>query len=472
METEFDPGSFRDPKGRVYTHQGRIFRKISQAGYHDFNQVLETGFLQKLVSDKKLVAFEILDKDIHGSDDSTAMVLEHPVIPYISYPYEWTFHLLKSAAVLQLKIAIESLDNGVFLSDATAYNIQFIGTKPIFIDHLSFRPYSEGEFWSAHSQFCEQFLNPLLMRSKLGICHNHWYRGSMDGVTSIDLNQMLPLHKKLSWNTFTQVYLQAQFQNRSTVKNTGNKNLTSKSLPLQSLRNLLQGTLHWVKKLEPKDQKGSVWSNYTNTRTYTSNATETKLKQVESYIQRHNAESIIDFGCNTGEFSEVALKAGATRVIAYDFDHLSLDNTYHRANSSSLNILPLYLDLTNPPPNQGWRQCERLGMMQRTNTDGLLALALIHHLAIGKNIPLEQVTDWLTSLATHGLIEFVPKSDAMVISLLQNREDIFPDYSLDNFRSILAGKATIVSETTIPNSDRVLFEFLADKQSTRSNNLK
>ena len=111
-------------------------------------------------------------------------------------------------------------------------------------------------------------------------------------------------------------------------------------------------------------------------------------------------------------------------------------------------------------------------MMQRTNTDGLLALALIHHLAIGKNIPLEQVTDWLTSLATHGLIEFVPKSDAMVISLLQNREDIFPDYSLDNFRSILAGKATIVSETTIPNSDRVLFEFLADKQSTRSNNLK
>lgn len=464
MEKEFDPGSFRDPKGQIYKHHGRIFRKINHSGYQEFKQVLDTGLLQKLVAEEKLVPFEIVDKDTHGSDDTTAMLLEHTILPFISYPYEWTFHLLKAAAILQLEIAIESLDSGVFLSDATAYNIQFNGTKPIFIDHLSFRPYSEGEFWSAHSQFCEQFLNPLLMRSKLGICHNHWYRGSMDGVATVDLNRMLPLHKKLSWNTFTQVYLQAQFQNRSTIKNEGNKNLTSKALPAQSLKNLLQVTLSWIQKLEPKGQKGSVWSNYTETRTYSSIATENKSKHVESYIQRHNVDSLIDLGCNSGEFSEIALRAGAKRITAYDFDHMSLDNTYQRARSSSLNILPLYLDITNPPPNQGWRQSERLGMMQRTNSDGLLALALIHHLAIGKNIPLEQVIDWLLSLSVHGLIEFVPKSDVMVKSLLQNREDIFPEYTLENFRSIMKSKASILSEIAISNSDRVLFEYLVDNQ--------
>lgn len=462
MDREFDPGSFRDPKGQIYKHHGRVFRKINHSGHLEFNQVLETGLLQRLVAEEKLVPFEVVDKDIHGRDETAAMLLEHTAIPYISYPYEWTFHLLKAAAILQLEIAIESLDSGVFLSDATAYNIQFIGTKPVFIDHLSFRPYANGEFWSAHSQFCEQFLNPLLMRSKLGVCHNHWYRGSMNGVATVDLNRILPFYKKLNWNTFTQVYLQAQFQTRSTLKNQGNKNLTSKSLPLQSLKSLLQGILHWIEKLEPKDQKDSAWSNYTETRTYTSTATKIKSNHVESYIQRHNVESLIDLGCNSGEFSEIALKAGAKRVIAYDFDHMSLDNTYHRANASSLNILPLYLDITNPPPNQGWRQSERLGMMQRTSSDGLLALALIHHLTIGKNIPLEQVIDWLLSLALHGLIEFVPKTDVMARSLLQNRDDIFPEYTLENFRKIVKFKASIVSEIAIPNSDRVLFEYLID----------
>lgn len=458
-----EPGSYRDPRGQIYHQDGRLFRTVTEAGYQDFMDVAETGLLQSLINSNRLVAYDLVDPVDHGFDTSAKLLLEHSVLPYISYPYEWGFNLLKSAAVMQLQIILESLEHGVMLSDASAYNIQFVGAKPIFIDHLSFRPYQEGEYWIGHRQFCEQFLNPLLLRSSLGIPHNSWYRGSLEGITSVELNKLLPVYKKMGLNMFTQVHLQAHFQTKS-IKQTNQPTAKSKAigerkLPKKSLEQLILSMLRWINKLQPKDQQSSIWSNYVSTKSYTDAANSQKGDIVSDYVTRTKSGSILDLGCNTGEYSEIALNAGATRVVAYDFDHGALDRAFDRAEKNSLNLLPLFLDATNPPPDQGWMQSERQGFSQRANTDGLLALALIHHIVIGKNVPLESCVQWLLSLADHGLIEFVPKTDPMVQILLMNREDIFPQYTVEKFRSILSSKADVVSETKIIDSDRIIFEY-------------
>jgi len=455
---QVDAGSFRDPKGHIYHHNGRIYRTVTEFGLTDFNYVLESGLFNNLVNNKKLVPFEIV-KSTHDPETKSSMILEHPVLPFISYPYEWSFSLLKEAAKLQLEILLEALSNNVILSDASAFNIQFHGTTPIFIDHLSFRPYQPGEYWTAHRQFCDQFLNPLLLRSKLGVHHNHWYRGSMEGISTPDLNRLLPLPKKIDWNTFSHVYLQAKFNIAASSINKKLDNKNTRNLPLNSLSGMVDGLLKWVSKLQPKQGYHSTWSNYTNTRNYTGNGIDQKLQLVEQYVKSKNIASLIDLGCNTGEFSEVALTSGATHVIAYDFDHEALELAYLRSKEKNLNMLPLYMDITNPSPNQGWMQSERVGMNERMRFDGLIALALIHHIVISRNIPLDQFVRWIFSIAPSGLLEFVPKEDPMVEILLKNREDIFPDYNLENLRIIVKKYAEITAVAQIKNSNRTVIEY-------------
>ena len=192
-------GSFRDPSGQVHTWKNRVFRTVLGPGAAAFDAVRATGFLDRLVEDGRLVPFaQVDDTGVLQEFPEATYVLEHPLLKVVSYPYEWSFRQLKAAALLHLEIALDALGAGLVLSDASAYNIQFVGPRPIFIDHLSFRPYRIGEYWAAHQQFCEQFLNPLLLRSQLGVPHNAWFRGTLEGISSEHLARMLPHRSRLS----------------------------------------------------------------------------------------------------------------------------------------------------------------------------------------------------------------------------------------------------------------------------------
>lgn len=455
-----EAGSFRDPGGQVYLLDGRVFRTVMPCAVEDFDFVRSTGLISELVEKGLLIPESIVEPAMLGEAGAHASyVLEHPPLPFISYPYEWSFAALKAAAIHHLDIHLCALGYGVTLSDATAYNIQFRGVIPVFIDSLSFRRYQEGEFWMGHRQFCEQFLNPLLLRSITGIPHNSWYRGGMEGISAQELSQILPFHRKFSFNVLTHVVLQARFQSQAGSQRDAERVVTKRKLSLTAFRQMLLGLRKWINKLEPAGTGKTVWQEYSQDNSYSSDEAQLKRKFITLFTKSASPKILWDIGCNSGEYSKAALDAGADSVMGFDFDHGALDLAFSRASLEGLNFLPLYLDAANPAPSQGWAQRERLGLMQRSNADGIIALALVHHLAIGKNIPLPSVIDWLVSMAPQGIIEFVQKSDPMVKELLRLREDIFENYNADNFVHALEERAVIVKSEIVSVSGRQLFWF-------------
>lgn len=453
-------GSYRDPAGYVYEHRGRVLRTIREPARLDYETVRDKGILASAVE----AGFLIDSDEIERSEWSTAFddavyVVEHPRIPFISYPYEWSFGALKAAALHHLDFQLHLMSQGAVLSDASAYNIQFKGPQPVFIDLLSVRPYREGEFWIGHRQFCEQFLNPLLLRSTLGIAYNGWYRGNLEGIPTSDLARTLPFSSYFSWNILSQVILQAKLQAK--VTNEPMQAITEARKSRTLRRSAYEGILHqlrnWIAKLYPADTGKTIWGNYSKDNIYSNSEAEEKRQFVAEFASKVRPKIMIDMGCNTGDYSVAALEAGASYVIGFDFDQHALDFAFSRSIDEKRNFLPLWLDASNPSPDQGWGQTERMGFGKRAQADGLIALAFEHHLAIAKNVPLPQVLDWLVSMAPQGVIEFVPKDDQTIQMMLALREDIFEDYDLDIFIEQLTQRVHIVKQQKISQSGRTLF---------------
>lgn len=459
-----EPGSFRDPSGHIWHVQNRIFRTVKGPARASFEMAKDSGLF-----DVSFVHGAIINTTINQDpsiidqiDEDFELLLEHDKIGLVNYPYEWCFDQLKQAALLHLEILREALDRNIALSDASAYNIQFIGTTPYFIDMLSFRPYQEGEVWNGYRQFCEQFLNPLLLQSETGVSFNNWYKGALEGISGQDLIRLLPLRKKLKPKIAAHIWLPASLQ-----KNAEHKSLqqmaakeTRQALPKSSMRNIFVSLYEWINKLSDGEDKKSTWSDYEKNNSYSDQETSAKTAFLERAIRESQPETVWDIGCNSGQFSEVCLNAGAKNAVGFDFDLKTVGMAFQRSKDKRLNLLTLHQDLANPSPAHGWNGTERKSLMSRANADMSIALALVHHLAIGRNIPLAYFAEWLTRLAPEGIVEFVPKNDPMVQVLLKNREDIFPDYTLENFKLALKAFANIIRSDVITEDGRTLIHFI------------
>jgi len=453
-----DAGSFRDPAGRVYLVNEKVVRAIRPAAADRFRAVASTGFLRTLVEEGRLVDYDDVSSEMDGAAmDNPALALSHPRIPFISYPYEWSFALLKSAALHHLDLQLDALRYNLKLVDATAYNIQFIGVRPVFIDHLSFDTYIEDEIWQGHHQFCMQFLNPLVMWSKVGVAPNAWFRGSLEGILPEDVARFLPASQYFSRVPLMHIFVQALMQRSSLTKKTRS---SIKSRPVRlsraAFKNILVDLRHYIAKLVPPKDK-TVWGDYVENTSYISNEARAKAAFVTRIVSSTRAEAVIDLGCNTGEYSIVALKAGAKRVIGFDFDHGALEQAYQRASTNNLDFLPLWMDAANPSPSQGWAQTERKGLSDRADADVVIALAVLHHLVIGRNVPMDMAIRWIVSLAPHGAIEFPHKSDPMVQILLSQRPDIFDTYCEEAVVASLERCARIVEREVVIDGRRTLF---------------
>ena len=454
-----DDGSFRDPDARVAYLNNSVYRIVYPNGFKKFD------FIKKILQNKSIAEYLIDTKEVDQEElrllelenNKNVRVFKHKKIDYISYPYEWSFYRLKDAALHHLNLHINLLKNNATLIDAYSYNVQFNNYSPIFIDLMSIKEYSEGEFWTGHKQFCESFLNPLVLKSKLGINYNNWFKGNLEGIDTSELSKLLKFKHMLSWNIFYNIFLlnyfEKKYKKNEDLKITKNKKL-KKSYYLSILTNLV----NFIDGLKPKKET-SVWGEYSRDNTYNDLEKKNKYEFISNYFNKNKSNRVLDLGCNNGEYSKLAIQSGCKSVVGLDYDLNAIDEAYLISKKERLNFLPLYFDVSNPSSDIGWYQKERKGFKKRLNFDFVLALAFEHHLAIAKNIPLEDVINWITSLAPKGIIEFVPKNDVTIQSMLKLKGDIFPNYNLENFKNFLSKKTKITSEKIVSKSGRTLFSF-------------
>lgn len=447
-------GSFRDPGGFVFTRDGTLFRQINHSFRQSFEGFLGSGLYDELVRDGLLVPHEQVGLELSATNDAYA-VIRPERIAFISYPYEWSFGQLQDAAVLTLEIQERALARGFTLRDSSAYNIQFQSGRPILIDTLSFEPHVEGKPWDAYKQFCEQFLLPLTLMSVRDIRCGTLLRSYLDGIP-LDLgSRLLPRRTWASPSSLLHIHLHAWAQGRyaGTAVSSAAK---GRSMRPQALLTLIRGLKRAVQDLKWR-AAGTEWADYTKDNNYSSAAARSKHDLVVSHLREAGARLVWDLGANTGEYSRAAREV-APLVISFDLDPAAVERNYRRVRAEQeTGILPLLLDLTNPSPSQGWAGQERLSLAERGPADAVLALALIHHLAIGHNLPLEKIAAYLRRLGNRLIIEFVPKSDSQVHRLLLSRPDIFPDYTKDGFEQAFARHFKIESASPVHDSDRWLY---------------
>jgi ribosomal protein L11 methylase PrmA len=452
-------GSFRDPQANVYISDNRIFRVINDIGKEKFDFLTNSSILKKSIENKYLIDTWIPEKKTLPNFFKEKIILEHKRIPFTSYPYEWCFSQLKDSAVHHLIFQIFLLENNIQLTDSSAYNIQFIGSKPIFIDFFSLNFYKEGDFWYGQKQFYEQFLNPLLLSSLKNISFNNWYKGSLEGIKNTEILSLLNFFEKFYPSIFFHTYLPTFFDkkvNSDKIKNNNffNKSNFKKNNYLWILNNLKNTILN----LKPP-KTYSYWESYEKTSSYEDKDSLIKSEIVKEFVARTKPDIVADLGCNTGYYSELCLNNGCKYVVGFDYDIASVEKCYSRSIEKKLNFLPLFFDAANPSSSIGWFENERYGFLKRAKFDASLFLAFEHHLIIGKNIPIESFIKWATLIGSRGLIEFVPKTDKMIKIMLNLKGDIFPDYNEENFLSILKKYSKIIKINEIGSMGRKIIEF-------------
>ena len=451
-------GSFRDPAGKIFYINEKVFRKITIDGQARIDFLSKNNLLKESIDKKFLIPTKKITDNHEYNFSKDDVIFEHERIPYISYPYEWSFSQLKSAALHHLNFHLFLLENNATLIDASAYNIQFLGAKPIFIDFLSIKEYEEGEFWNGHKQFCENFLNPLILKSKKGISFNNWFKGNLEGIHTSDLNSLLSIFDKFSYNIFVQVYLLNKLDENAKSKKDLKIKKNKKNFPKKNFIAMLFQLKKFIFSLKDK-KKITIWDDYSQNNTYKNDEEIKKIQCVEKFCNYNKFQKLADIGCNNGLYSQLALKNNCKYVVGFDFDINAIDQAFQKSYSNNLNFLPLFFDASNPSSNIGWSESEREGFIKRGKFDAIIALAFEHHLAIAKNIPLEEVINWLMRLAPKGLIEFVPKNDETVQKMLELKGDIFKDYNIDNFEKFIKKNGKILDKSTISASGRTIYEY-------------
>jgi hypothetical protein len=447
-------GSFRDPSGFVYTRDNTLYRQVNTAFGKQFEAFLTSGLYDELTREALLIPHVPVGIELSATPDAYA-VLRPERIPFISYPYEWCFGQLQDAASLTLEIQERALSKGFTLRDSSAYNVQFQGGRPVFIDTLSFETLEEGKPWAAYKQFCEHFLLPLTLMSTRDIRCGMLLRSYVDGIPLDFGSRLLPRRSWASLSSVLHLHLHAWAQGRYAGAAVSSA-AKGKSMSRASLVRLVQNLKSAVRNLTWKPS-GTEWAEYTSDNNYSDEAARSKRALVVNHLTGSGVRMVWDLGANTGEYSRAAREV-ASQVISFDVDPAALERNYRRVRTTSeTGILPLLLDLTNPSPAQGWAGQERLSLAERAPADALLALALIHHLAIGHNLPLDRIAQYLSRLARLLVIEFVPKSDSQVKRLLLSRPDIFPAYTQEGFEAAFRREYDIKAVNRVADSERWLY---------------
>jgi len=453
-----DPGSYRDPSGFIFRRDGVVLRQVNRRFAADWDAFTAGGLGARLVERGRLLPWTDVPLDQRFDDEAHA-VIRPERLDLVSYPYEWTFGQLRDAALLTLDAELAAMDAGLTLKDASAYNVQFRGATPVLIDHLSFERAIPDAPWIAYRQFCEHFLAPLALMAERDVRCGLMLRDHVDGIPLDLAATLLPGRSRLNLGLGTHLHLHARAQRQHAGDSAGDGHAPSQPrLPasrlralVESLRSTISG-LHW-------NPGGTEWAGYADMDHpgYSDGPVAGKAQAVGAMLAAVGGQTCWDLGANTGRYSRIAADAGY-RVVALDVDPGAAERHYRAlAAEHDRAITPLVVDLADPSPPLGWAGRERLGLLERADADVVLALALIHHLAIGRNVPLPMIADLFAQLAPHAIVEWVPRSDPLVRRLLSSRVDIFDRYTEDGFREAVEARFEVGERVPIEGSERVLY---------------
>ncbi len=448
------PSSFRDPLGFMFEQDGILYRQVNESCRTNYERLMGSGLYDELAAKQLLVPHVEVDAPRGGT--GAYRTLRPDLVPFISYPYEWSFGQLKKAALTTLRIQRIALKHGMSLRDSSAFNVQFVGSRPIFIDTLSFESYVEGRPWVGYRQFCQHFLAPLFLMAgcdpRLSVLSSSW----INGIPLDVARRLAPGRYRWKPGFLTHITLHAKAQER--FQDAVPRRATPPRLSRASLTSILDSLRATIERLAWNPGK-TQWADYYSKTNYSEEAMEAKRRFVASVVDQIRPVQVVDLGANTGEFSTIAARAGAY-VVATDLDHGAVELCFRRTSAEkSTSILPLVVDLTSPTPAVGWMNVERASFLDRCSgkTDLVLALALIHHLVIGNNVPLRSVIELLARTGTNVIVEFIEKRDSQVQRLLTSREDIFDEYSEAGFENALSGVFRIVRKQPIAGTFRVMY---------------
>ena len=454
MNSNQHPASFRDPSGFLFTHEGVLYRQVNQKYAEEYKALIESGLYENLSKIGRLVSHQEVDTP-SSQPEIAFKIIQPELVPFISYPYEWSFSQLKEAALATLAIQKRALNAEMSLKDASAYNIQFHQGKAILIDTLSFEFYKEGTPWVAYKQFCQHFLAPLALMAKTDIRLSQLLRVYIDGIPLDLASELLPKSTKLNAGLMMHIHMHAKAQVKYADEDVEEKK-QKKEISKQSLLGLLENLKNTVKKLN-WTPAGTEWGNYYEITNYSDSAFLHKKELISAWFEETKPKQVWDLGANNGVFSRLASEQGVFTV-SFDIDPAAVEQNYRQVkDAKETDLLPLVLDLTNPSPALGWHNRERESFAERAPADMVFALALIHHLAISNNVPLQQLANFFSDTGKWLIIEFVPKSDSQVKKLLLSREDIFDEYTLEDFERIFETRFKIQKKVKINESERHLY---------------
>ena len=448
-----EPGSFRDRNGSVYYRDGRVFRGLSARALANWQRLQAAPFHERYRAAGRIV-------ETWPSDEPPgpwAAVVEHARVPFVSYPYEWTFGMLKDAALLHLELMRDALAADMILKDSSPYNVQWRGAQPVFIDIPSFEPLSRGEPWVGYRQFCELFLYPLMLAAYKRMDFRPWLRGRIDGIPAEEMARLVSSRDLLRPGVLMHVTAQGALQRRYSasgrdVRGTLAQAGFDKTLILRNVEKLAA----LIGRLQPPAVR-TEWSDYDRSHSYEAAEFARKLDFVRDAAATRGWRLAWDLGCNTGTFARVAAEH-ADSVIAMDGDGMAIERLYQQEKTAGgRSILPLVVNLADASPNQGWLGAERKGLAERGRPELTLCLALVHHIVIGANIPLAEFIGWLAGLGTSVVIEWVGRDDEMVKTLLASREDQYADYQAETFRDLLAARFDIQADAPLKGGKRHIY---------------
>jgi SAM-dependent methyltransferase len=429
----------RDPIGNLHFESGLAVRQLFSR--EDIPVFLNHPLARSLVNSGSLVPFSFSSENLGR--------IESPRYAFISLPTEWTDAQILAAGELTLDIAEKVLAIGFELKDASAWNIIFDGTVPRFCDHLSFEIVASRQWW-AFGQFCRHFIFPLACARWRGLNARCAFQLRRDGLDVEQTRSLLGIRGLFSRLVPLLIPLRQPPSNTIALQPAGIGSALHSYLFDYARRCLIFPR-------QNREDK-SAWSHYTNQRNhYSANATHAKTNLVESWLKEAVPDTVIDLGCNTGEFSRLAL-ATAKRVIAIDSDHDCIQRLFLDTRGET-RLHPLVADLSDLFGGRGWAGSEFPSLVDRLlgQADMVFMLAITHHLHISEGIPMRAIAAFAAQLTMRYLIvELIEAEDPMVIELATGRRRELDEFSINVQVDAFEAHFRTIARTKIADTSRHL----------------